>query len=447
MTLLPELLTGFLLLCIALVIGLGSQIGIRVTAELPVNNIIGPFETLTLHFSEPVDGTLAINNFSIEPAVDGSFKFPDTKTLQFVPRQPFQPDTAYTLTLASGALTSKGDPLKKSSSWDFRVRSPLVVYFVAEENKSQLWAVDPDTGKTTALTDDSFKIFDFDTSHNGEFVIFSAFNEQQGIDLWRVDRTGGEPFLLLQCGADRCSVPAISFYDKSVAYVREFANPSPDLQFGSPRIWVLNLETKQDSPLYEDQQIIGYGPVWSPDGTRLSSYDGFADQIRLLDLVTNNQLMIPSQTGSPVTWSNDGDTFVFTDVAMNEFGTYTRIREANLPTQEITTLFGENDERDYRYNALAWSPVEKMLVIGLQFDANDPAQALWLIDPATQGGQVIANQPNYIYNNPQWDPWGKALIFQQFKLKGVYKPEIGLWRSGWQEPRMLTQGLLPHWLP
>jgi dipeptidyl aminopeptidase/acylaminoacyl peptidase len=278
-------------------------------------------------------------------------------------------------------------------------------------------------------------------------VILSAFNEQQGMDLWRVERAGGNPVLLLPCGPDRCSVPAISFYDRHVAYVREAAGPSADLQFGAPRIWVLDLETRENAPLYEDQQIIGYGPVWSPDGTRLASFDGRADEIRLLDIVTGNQLIIPSQMSSPVTWSADGDRFVFTDAASNEFGPYTRIRQAHLSTNEIVTMFGEGADRDYRYNALAWSPVENKLVIGLQFEENNPARAFWLVDPASLGGQVIANQPGYTYNNPQWDPWGRALVFQQFKLKEVYKPEIGMWMPGLDEPLILAEGILPQWLP
>jgi hypothetical protein len=70
-----------------------------------------------------------------------------------------------------------------------------------------------------------------------------------------------------------------------------------------------------------------------------------------------------------------------------------------------------------------------------------------LVDPAALGGQVIAGQPDYAYNNPQWDPWGRALVFQQFKLKGSYKPEIGMWMPGLKEPRVLAEGIMPHWLP
>ena len=441
------LATGFLLLLIALVIVIGTQVGIRVKAQFPTGNKVGPYEALTVTFSEPADGALAVQKFSIQPNVKGKFQWADSKTLRFIPVEPYQPNTIYTLSFSPGPLADNGGVLKKSQSWKFQIRRPLVVYLVADQQKRRLWTIETDNGKTSPLTDDSFKIFDFDASHNGEFVIFSAVNEQNGIDLWRVSRAGGNPLLLLQCGSDHCSNPAISPDNRHVAYVREAAGPTPDLPYGSPRIRVLDMETKQDAPLYEDQQIIGFRPEWSPDGTYLSSYDGTKAEYRLLDLVTGNQLTIPSQTGATVTWSADNSTFVYTDLDTNEFGPHTRIREAKISINDITTLFGEKDERDYNYNSLSWAPASNVLVIGLRPDANNPEEALWLMNPSSLDGQAITDQPGYIYNNPIWDLWGKALIFEQFKLKGVYKPEIGLWMPDMQEPRILAEGSMPHWLP
>ncbi len=394
-----------------------------------------------------MDGVLAAEKFFIQPEIVGSYRWADDKTLQFIPREPFQPDAVYTLAFAPGALTANGRQLKETASWDVRVRPPLVAYIVAEQGQGRMWTVEPQSGKNNPITDESLKVFDFDVAYSGEFIVFSAFNEQNGVDLWRVGRDGGNPVFFVQCGPDRCTVPAVSYLDRRVAYVREAASPSPDLQFGAPRIWVLDPETRQNGPLYEDPQIIGYGPVWSPDGTRLSSFDGLAKEIRLLDLITGNQLTIPSLIGNPVTWSGDGNTLVFIDMEINEFGIYTQIRQAKLITNEIVSMFGENDKRDYRYNSLAWSPMEDELVIGLQFKENDPAQVLWLIDPITLGGQVIAEQPGYTYTDPQWDPWGRALVFQQFKLKGTYKPGIGMWMPGFEEPVVIAEGLMPRWLP
>jgi WD40 repeat protein len=398
-------------------------------------------------FSEPVDEDLAIERFYIEPEVEGTFRLSDSQTLEFVPLEPFDPDITYSLELSPGPLTNKGALLKRTKFLKFGVRPPLVVYLAVKGDKSRLWTIEPDNGKTNPLTDETLRIFDFDASRDGEFVIFSAFNEQQGIDLWRVDRTGNHIVPLLQCGPDRCSVPAISPDSRRVAYVREAAGPSPDLQFGAPRIWIVDLESGEDAPLYEDEQIVGYKPVWSPDGVYLSSFNGLNDEIRLLNLDTNEQFTIPSQKGNPITWSADSTTFVYTDTETKGSGFRTLIREADLVTRELITVFGQRDDRDYYYNSLAWSPVEDELIIGLRFEENSSAEALWLMDPVTLDGQVIASQTDYVYNNPYWDPWGKAVIFQRFNLRGNYKPEIALWMPSLKEPRILGEGLIAHWLP
>jgi len=70
-----------------------------------------------------------------------------------------------------------------------------------------------------------------------------------------------------------------------------------------------------------------------------------------------------------------------------------------------------------------------------------------MMNPATLDGQAITEQTRYIYSNPIWDPWGTSLLFEQFKLKGTYKPEIGLWSLDTKEPQTLTEGTMPQWLP
>jgi dipeptidyl aminopeptidase/acylaminoacyl peptidase len=441
------LVTAFLLAGIAVVVFIGNQIGVRVTAQLPEDRLLGPYEAITLVFSEPVDESLAIERFFIEPEVKGKFEWTDEKTLRFIPVEPFAPHTEYTLALSPGPLNNTGQSLKKPINWKFEVRSSKVVYLVKEGEATRLWMADIESRVTEPLTDDSLSIFNFDTSTDGEFVVFSAFNEHGGADLWRIGRAGGSSTLILQCGPDRCSIPEISPDGLSIAYVREAASPAAGLQFGAPRIRVFNLETRQDAPLYEDQQIVGYGPEWSPDGIYLSSYDGIKDELRVLDLVTSEQFLIPTQTGTPITWSGDSAYLVFTDIASDEFGEHTRVRSARIALNEIVTLFGEKDERDYFYNALAWSPVGSRLVMGLRPNANDPAAALWMMDPFVRDGLVIVDQPEHIYNNLQWDPWGRVLLFQQFRIKGSYNPEVAMLMPDFDLPIVLAEGLLPRWLP
>jgi Tol biopolymer transport system component len=432
---------------IGLTILLGTQAGVRVSASLPGDGRIAPFHVITLTFSESVNPDLTESLIQIQPEIDGRITWRDSRTAQFASDQPFELDTVYKLTLHPGLVTESGRAIKRERSWEFSVRAPLVAYLLTSDNQSSIWAIDLNSEDPKRLTDESIRVISFDTSMRGDFIVFTALNENGGIDLWRVSREGNDAFLMLDCGRDRCTTPAVSPNGKRIAYSREAAGPAPDLPFGSPRIWLLDLETGQNGPVYEDQSILGYNPSWSPDSNKLASYNGIADQINMLDLSENTQYIFPSNTGGPVAWSPDSTKFLFTVVEQREDGLRTRVRLADLALNDTITLIGANDSRDHAYYSLAWSLNEERAVLGFRAGEDRPAQILWLFNPAILEGIIIADAEGYTYNSPQWDPWGNALVFQQFQLRGAYKPEIGLWRSGFIEPVILAEGLMPHWLP
>ncbi len=432
---------------IGLTILLGTQAGVRVSASLPADGRVAPFHVLTLTFSESVNPDLTASLIQIQPEADARITWQDSRTAQFASDRPFELDTIYKLTLRPGLVTESGRAVKRERSWEFRVREPLVAYLLTSGNQSSIWAVDLNRNPPKRLTDERIRVISFDTSMRGDFIVFTALNENGGIDLWRVSREGGDAAVLLDCGRDRCTTPAIAPNGKRIAYSREAAAPTPDLPFGSPRIWLLDLETGQNAPVYEDQSILGYNPVWSPDSNKLASYDGLADHINMLDLREGKRFIFPSNTGGPIAWSPDSTKFLFTIIEQGEDGLRTRVRLADLTLNETITLLGANDSRDHAYYSLAWSPNEERAVLGFRASEERPAQILWLFNPALLEGIIIAGEDEYTYNSPQWDPWGRALIFQQFKLRGAYNPEIGLWKPGFVEPLVLAEGLMPRWLP
>jgi hypothetical protein len=447
---LDQTASRLILICtmlIGLVIFLGAQAGIRVRTNLPDQGLIGPYQTIRLTFSAPVESQMAEALFDIQPEVDGVFNWIDPRTLQFVPSRPFELNTSYKMTLHTGSVSLNDHQLKKDHTWNLQVREPLVAYLNVEDDQSSIWVTDLNHTSPRQLTDPSQHVMGFDASRDGEFVVFYVPNESGGVDLWRTSRQG-ESAMLLDCGRDRCTTPAISPDGTQIAYAREIAGPGEDLPYGSPRVWVLNTANGQDGPVYEDQQVLGYHPVWSPDGTQLASFDGLADQIRLLNIQDGEQFIFSSGTGGPVTWSPDGKKFLFTDVEQSEGGVRTRVRMADLTLNETFTLIGSEDDMDYGYHSMTWSPLDQSaVVLGMRAGGEDPSQVFWLFNPQRLDGIIIAGEPDYAYNLPHWNIWGDALVFQQFKLKGVYQPQIGLWKAGSQEPQIIAEGLMPHWLP
>jgi hypothetical protein len=439
LVLLLVILTGLVLLA-------GTQVGILVSSDLTEAGQ-GPFEAIALTFSVPVDEAEVESRFSLDPQADGRFEWPDPQTLRFVPAG-LQPDTRYRLTLRSGEIGLKNESLRGEVSWSFRTRAPLIAYTSSPVGENELWVVGLDGGGARRLVDSENAIFNYDVSSDGEFLILSIFNEQNRADLWRVDRDGQNLHMLLDCGGGNCSTPAISPDGKRVAYTREAPGITPFSSLSAPRIYILDLVSGQDRPLFSDSQIIGYGPTWAPDGKWITSYDGIQDLIRVVSIESGEQVLLTSLIGSVLSWSPDSAGLAFTTVEEMETGLRTVVMLADFRTGEVSYLIGKQGSLDYRYNALAWSPSNKEeLIIGLHPDPEDLSTGLWLVHPTQLEGQMFAQEENHSYYAPHWDPWGKAVIFQQILLGAAYQPQIALWEPGLEVPRLLAEGFSPRWMP
>ena len=436
-----------LTIIIGIVILIGEGAGIQVRVDLPEDGVVGPFEAVTFTFPEKISAEIASDLISLEPIHEGYLSAVDDYSVRFIPLKPYEQGVTYTFKVSPGEINATTREVKKPQSWQFHVREPRVAYVVSEAGQSSIWSMTKLGSNVKRLTDETIKVISFDVAQSGDFIVFSSANQNGGIDLWRVSREGGDASMLLDCGLDRCTTPVIAPGDKRIAYSREAAGPNPDLPFGSPRIWVVDLESGADQAIYEDQSILGYNPSWSPDANRLASFDGLADFIHMIDFKTGDQFLFPSTTGGPVTWSPDSNQFLYTTFTQTEEGGRTQIKLADLTTNETITLIGEKDTYDYAYYSVAWSPLAERAVLSLRADEEKPTQVLWVFDPNLLDGIIVANDPEYTYNSPQWDPWGNALLFQQFKLKGQYRPEIGLWQEGTIQSEVITEGILPQWLP
>jgi TolB protein len=441
-------------LCAALIMGISLTIlvgiweGVRVNLTgLDEHGEMGPYAPIVLSFSDPVNQKTVQSLFSIQPNIPGNIEWPDSKTLRFVPLKPLQPNIEYHIMLEAGSLGNNGLLLRRKYSGTIHVRRPQIVYIATINKKTQLWIVDTAGKYARQLGNFDKTIYDFDVAPNGEYVIFSAINNKQGIDLWYLDRSGTSLRLFLDCGEDSCTNPAISPDSRQVAYARATAPLTPSMPIGAPRIRVVNAETGEDHPLYANPQIIGFEPSWSPDGKYITSYDGVQELIQVVAVQTGEQFNLPSATGDMPSWSPDSKTILFTDVSQDPDGARTQIKMATVDTGEISIWIGKNDDRDYQYSDLAWSPDSQHIVLSMRQPPDFTSRGLWMAQPDVLGGPMIAQDPNYVYDAPIWDIWGNDLIFQQERIKGGYISQIDLWSKGTVQPVVLAQGASPHWLP
>jgi len=407
---------------------------------------IGPYETITLRFSQPVSAEDVQSELKLQPSVAGKFDWQNDHTLLFIPSSPYPENV--TIRLGRSMIGVGGVWLRRDVTWKLAVRQPEIVYMSYSKPQRELMAIPATGGKPRQLTFTGGKIFDFDTSPVGDRIVYSIANNQNGLDLWLVDRNGQNAHRLLDCGADLCSSPAWSPDGKLIAYNRQPAGLTPAAPPGAPRLRIVDGATGADRPVFSDSQTIGSGAMWSPDGNWLASYDGVAGQIRVVNLKSGQQVLLPSTLGLLGSWSPDSAYLLYPNPLTDSIGTRTVLFRADFKSGEFGAFIGkDSDPTDYDYGNPAWSPVGMEILLDLRISPQHPDRELWLYRPATMDGLLIAHEMGYSYDFFRWDPWGVHLVIQVAELNKTFSPQIDVWQSGQSLKKIADNGLFPHWLP
>lgn len=440
---------GGLAALIGLTVLWGDQVGARIVQTAPAASL-SAFGRVSLTFAQPMNTRLTESRFSLTPAVKGQLRWNAERTeLTFVPDRPFDRNTTYTARLNAGAPSDYGLTTKRDVAWSFTVRAPDIAFLAPTNGPREVWRVALAGGAPVQITQTNGQVFDYAVSPDGEYLVYSVMNEQRGSDLWviRRDGTGARP--LTVCGLDQCTAPDWSPDGLRVAYSREPAGLQPGAPNGPPRVWTVDVTTGQTAPVYQNNQVLGYGPVWSPDGQWLAAFDGGVGAVRVLNVRTSQDMLIETAMGTVGTFSPDGRAMIFND--MNFDGSnppYIAIYQADLEARAIVPVIGrEPNAADY--SVPAWSPLGDMIAVALRDETSGPSKQLWVMSPAGEAPRRLTDTVGYTYGGYRWNPWGTALVAQRLALGVPFAtPELVLMEvANGQITSLVSDGALPRWLP
>ena len=436
-----------LTLAIGGVILAGDRVGARVAQALPAGGEIGAYGPLGLQFAQTMRAETVETRFEIDPPVPGAFSW-EADQLWFTPAQPLQPGVTYTVRLQPGALARDGRESKQTWTGQYRVRAPWVVYMASVSGPREVWRVPATGGSPEQLTFTEGRVYDFAVAPDGEQIVYSVVNPQNGADLWLMGRAGENPRQLLNCGADLCTVPAWAPTAGRIAYSREPAGLTPGSPNGPPRVWTVDPLSGQTAPLYQDSQILGYGPVWSPDGRRLAFFDGSSSSIRMLDVTTSREMLVKTLMGTVGAWAPDGQRLVYNDMNLETGRPYVTLAVADFDAQTLTPLLGQ-EPNWADYSLPAWSPDGAWLALGLRAATSGPTKQIWLMRPDGSEARAVTDDALYTFGGYRWDPWGTALVLQRFEMNKPYAtPEVLVWTAATNTLLPLVpDGSTPEWLP
>lgn len=437
-----------LTLAIAGVVWAGDGVGARVKGTSPTPGAaISAYNSIGIEFAQAMQFATVEEAFHIEPAITGTLGW-EGQWLWFTPAVPFQRGLTYTARLSAGPLSQGGQSLKQDVAWQFTVREPWIAYIGPVNQDREVWRVRPNGTMAQQLTQTGGKVYDLAVSRDGEQIAYSVLNEQRGLDLWLMRADGSEPHLVVGCGLDQCSVPAFAPDGAQLAYSRESAGLEPGAPPGPPRAWLVDLTTGDTGPLYQDSQVLGYGPSWSPDGRWIAVLDGAVGGLRVYNLQSGQESLLPTAMGMMGTWSPDGAQMVYTDLTFGGEAPFTTLYRADFINPAITPLLGQ-EPNNADYGPPAWSPTGEWLAVSQRTAASGPGKQIWLMRPDGSDARPITTDVRYTHSGYRWDAWGQALVFQRFEMNVAFAiPELVVWNSDTGQHTLIARdAALPMWAP
>lgn len=410
------------------------------------DGLVSAYGPLVVEFDQPVDAESAQQQWSIEPAVTGEFRWKGTQ-LQFWPDWPLESAQTYQVKVAAGVQTDDGRQVRQDAQWSVQVRRAQLL-FLSPSQDAEIWVNDMDGGSSRQLTNTGGRVYDYAVDASGSFIVYAAQNAQGGASLWRIEREGGEADLLLDCGEDWCINPAIASRTGQLAYARRTAGITPGSAPGIPRIWMMDLASGTTRQLYDNPAVSGSEPLFSADGAWLIFHDGLEQQLRLVQLSTEQEILLPSSAGKSAAWAPEGLAVYYNDVLVEESLAYGALYRFEPMTKQIDRLFADLAEPVNEGQA-AFSPDGRWMLLARGEPQSNARRQLWLVDRQTDAMQPVTNDPLVSIGAYLWSPDSDQAAIQVLTFgTSNARPMIQVWqRTRHTFTTVAEDAAAAQWLP
>lgn len=296
---------------------------------------------------------------------------------------------------------------------DERDREWVIYLQMDERYLYELWISTPDGSDQRQLTATRNGIWEFDVSSDGRYVVYTQRNfSTGGHDLFILDLTTGETAQITDCeGQDAdCYAPKFQPNGRLIAYERASLNSSSPVGPGAPRIWILNLDANETTPLIDESNgsVLGTGATWSGDGEYIAFYDNSGGNILVYKLSDSSLRIIQTQMGITGALSPDGLYLVYPELSISRG----ILRLFNTDTNLIREISNPADQADEQF--ATWSRDGRYIAIGRR-PADMRGTQLYLLDMETFNHSPLLVDHKFNHSSFSWNRDGSMMVMTRFR--------------------------------
>ena len=335
---------------------------------------------------------------------------------------------------------------------DFTIEDASILFLKKDQaGLDQLFRMPLKDQTPEQLTLDNSGIRNYIVSPTTPEVLYTTV-EYLNSRIWLLSLVTKETTLLLDCIDSICANPTWLADSSGILYQRLDFSSSDNLtryEPAYPSIWWLDISSQQTEPLFQDSQLPGVNPRFSPGGKYLSYFSISPMMVQIYHLETGQRHSIPSITGMPPAWSPDSKRVILADVSENQDFNQNLLFYYDLNTETLTWLDSDPSAND---NNPSWSPDGEWIafnrIIRDEVDGSRKSQ-VWLMQPDHSNTEPALSHSAIYHREFIWSPDSRHLLYEvQVRADQGFAHEIHLLDIVTGEFEvLLIGGSRPYWAP
>lgn len=329
-----------------------------------------------------------------------------------------------------------------------------------DQDKSDIWSIDSDTGETRRLTD-SGDAGAPEISPSRKQIAFRAFMDGWNDELWIMDVDGNNPRHITELNA-AWGTPVWSPDGRTIAIMGpEKVWTSPPTETAQQGIFLVDVESGsvRRLPLWEG--IFDY-PSWSPSGDRLSfmEFVGVSTEPNLqklwvvgVDGTGAEELSIEFDSFDQPVWSADGEHIVFFVPGIETTRSLWSVDIDDGQSQKIVDIEYQwkfsPDGSTIAYSRRSEESVGELWVVGI--DGSSPRRIAAFDDSAALPTDILSEDA--IFEEFEWSPGSDRILWSSVFLQVRDTSKLlnpMLWIvdvTGKRDPQVIDIDQAPYRLP
>ena len=312
--------------------------------------------------------------------------------------------------LTWGAYVRAKDSLGLGEAGAGGVEDARIVYQLEGQDRiKQLFISDIRGSQPEALTSGPNSAVDFAPSPDGSRIAYIAQTGDLKNEIWLVDVNSGENKKLTDCTEAMCSQPVWSPDGSRVLYEHislEAANAT-----GLATLWWVDVNTGTARSLFQEEQLPGANPRWSPDGKWLSY--ATSENIQLYNLESGETRTVASALGASAAWAPDGKSVLYRDVIIQSNQFITQLFIYDLETDAAVNI---SPDLGFENILAAWSPDGEWIAV-VRRDLSIPrGDQIWVMRRDGSEARAVTDSPNSLHGTLSWSGDGQSILYDLYDL-------------------------------